>query len=248
LLPVIRNGVRAAIRADHHDPDGCPGVVVSAAFRYRTPYPNIGLNQPSARSARHLNSSLVVNRMAAGSQFVGPCAIPEEFQMSSKLFAYAAAGLLISAAAFAESGLIELKNAWARATPGGAENVAAYLTIESPVTDRLVGVSTPVAKKAELHTMSMDGGVMKMRPIDGIDVSPAHAVTLKPGGTHIMLLGLTHPLQQGQSFTLTLSFEKSGNQDVTVGVEKPGAMAPSAQGTINPGSGSQGMGAMPAHR
>jgi copper(I)-binding protein len=243
LLPVIRNGGRPAILADHRDPDGCPGVVVSAASRFRTPYPNIRRDQPSARSARHLNSSLVVNRMAAGSQFVGPCAIPEEFQMSSKPFAYAAAGLLISAAAIAETGLIELKNAWARATPGGAETAAAYLTIESPVADRLVGVATPVAKKAELHTMSMDGGVMKMRPLDGIEVSPTHPVTLKPGGIHIMLFGLTHPLQQGQSFTLTLSFEKSGNRDVTVGVEKPGAMAPGGQS-----SGNQGMGAMPAHR
>jgi len=126
----------------------------------------------------------------------------------------------------AQTDQVELKDAWARATPGKAENGAAYLTIVSPGADRLVSLSTPVAKKAQLHTMTTEGGVMKMRPLDGLDVPADQPVTLKPGGAHIMLMGLNQPLQAGQSFPLTLSFEKAGQREVTVAVEKPGAMGP----------------------
>jgi copper(I)-binding protein len=148
--------------------------------------------------------------------------------MLSKPLAFAAC-LLIAGAALAQTGQVELKDAWARATPGKAENGAAYLTIVSPAADRLVSVSTPVAKKAELHTMTTEGGVMKMRPLAGIDVAPGQPVTLKPGGAHIMLMGLNQPLQAGQSFPLTLSFEKAGQREVTVAIEKPGAMGPGGQ-------------------
>ncbi len=145
--------------------------------------------------------------------------------MLSKPLAFAAC-LLIAGAAMAQTGLVEVKDAWARATPGKAENGAAYLTIVSPGADRLVSLSTPVAKKAELHTMTTEGGVMKMRPLAGLDVPAEQPVTLKPGGAHIMLMGLNQPLQAGQSFPLTLSFEKAGQREVTVAVEKPGAMGP----------------------
>jgi periplasmic copper chaperone A len=145
--------------------------------------------------------------------------------MLSKPLAFAAC-LLVAGAAMAQTGQVELKDAWARATPGKAETGAAYLTIVSPATDRLVSVSTPVAKKAELHTMTTEGGVMKMRPLDGVDVPAGQPVTLKPGGAHIMLMGLNQPLQAGQSFPLTLSFEKAGQREVTVAVEKAGAMGP----------------------
>src|SRR5262249_42607670 len=121
-----------------------------------------------------------------------------------------AVGLAFASAAIAQTNQPEVTNAWARATPGKAENGAAYLTLQSPTADRLVSVSTPVAKKAELHTMSMSGGIMQMRPLDGIDVPAGQPVTLKPGGEHVMLLGLGHPLQEGQSFPLTLTFEKGG--------------------------------------
>jgi len=148
--------------------------------------------------------------------------------MLSKPLAFAAC-LLIAGAAVAQTGQVELKDAWARATPGKAENGAAYLTIVSPGADRLVSVSTPVAKKAELHTMTTEGGVMKMRPLAGVDVPAGQPVTLKPGGAHIMLMGLNQPLQAGQSFPLTLSFEKAGQREVTVAIEKPGAMGPGGQ-------------------
>ena len=134
--------------------------------------------------------------------------------------------LLIGGAAMAQTGQIEIKDAWARATPGKAENGAAYLTIQSPVADRLVSVSSPVAKKAGLHTMTMEGSVMKMRPLAGIDLSPNQPVTLKPGGMHIMLEGLNEPLQTGKSFPLILNLEKAGQKQVEVAVEKAGAAGP----------------------
>jgi periplasmic copper chaperone A len=148
--------------------------------------------------------------------------------MSIKLVAFAA-GLVAATAALAQTNQLEVTNAWARATPAKAENGVAYLTIRSPTADRLVSVSSPVAKKAELHTMSMEGMVMKMRPLAGLDIAAGQPVTLKPGGEHIMLLGLNGPLRDGQSFPLTLTFEKAGAREVTVAVEKATASGPPPQ-------------------
>jgi periplasmic copper chaperone A len=146
--------------------------------------------------------------------------------MSLRLFAVATTLAALVATAVAQTGQIEVTNAWARATPGGAATGAAYLTIVSPVADRLVGVSSPVAKNAQLHTMTMQGGIMKMRPTAGINLPAGKAVTLQPGGMHIMLVGLTAPLKEGQSFPLMLSFKKAGLKEVTVAIAKVGAMGP----------------------
>ncbi len=162
--------------------------------------------------------------------------------MSRTLFTIAATLLLAGSAAAQAPAVsvtpsvsvtpaVSVTNAWARATPGQAEAGAAYLTIESPTGDRLTALSTPVANKAELHTMSMDGNIMRMRPLADIDVPAGKPVTLQPGGTHIMLMGLKAPLRVGQSFPLTLQFDKAGAQQVTVSVEKPGASGPETQGS-----------------
>jgi periplasmic copper chaperone A len=148
--------------------------------------------------------------------------------MSFKFLAFAA-GLVVASAAVAQTSQLEVTNAWARATPGKAENGVAYLTIQSPTPDRLLSISSPVAKKAELHTMSMEGMVMKMRPLAGLDIPAGQPVTLKPGGEHVMLVGLDGSLREGQSFPLTLTFEKAGTRTVTVAVEKPGAVGPAVQ-------------------
>src|SRR3954468_4966297 len=101
-----------------------------------------------------------------------------------------AASLLYCAAALAQTGAqtgsIEIKEAWARATPGGAENGTAYLTLLSPTGDRLMGVTSPDAAMTQLHEMTNDGGVMKMREVPAIDLPPGKPITLKPGGLHIM--------------------------------------------------------------
>jgi copper(I)-binding protein len=149
--------------------------------------------------------------------------------MGLRLVAPAAGfGLWLGAvvAAMAQTGDVQVTNAWARATPGGAQTAAAYVTILSPTADRLTAAATPAAQKAELHSMTMDGNVMKMRQVDGIDLPAGQAVTLKPGGYHIMLTGLAQPLTEGQTFPLTLTFDKAGARDVTVTVQKVGSMGP----------------------
>ena len=144
----------------------------------------------------------------------------------SKALALFTALLLIAGAAAAQTGSVEVRDAWARATPGKADIGAAYLTLESPTDDRLTGLSTPVASTAQVHTMTMEGGVMKMNRVAALDLPAGQPVKLEPGGMHIMLIGLTDKLRPGQSFPLTLSFEKAGKREVTVSVEKAGARGP----------------------
>jgi periplasmic copper chaperone A len=164
--------------------------------------------------------------------------------MRSKLLALGAGLMLFSAAALAQGDDVKITDAWARATPGGAQTAAAYVTVESTAGDRLTGASTPAAQKADIHEMTMDGNVMKMRPVEGIDLPAGKPVTLKPGGYHIMLTGLAKPLQKGETFPLTLNFAKAGARQVTVSVEKVGAMGPG--GTPNSGANTPGM-TMPMH-
>lgn len=149
--------------------------------------------------------------------------------MRSKLLALGASLMLFSGAALAQGSDVQITNAWARATPGGAQTAAAYVTVESPTGDRLTGASTPAAQKTELHEMTMEGSVMKMRPVEGIDLPAGEPVTLKPGGYHIMLTGLAKPLKEGETFPLTLDFAKAGAKQVNVTVEKVGSMGPGGE-------------------
>jgi copper(I)-binding protein len=152
--------------------------------------------------------------------------------MRSRLAAFGLGFAVFVAAAggaAAQGSDIQIKDVWARATPGGAQTAAIYVTIASAAGDRLTGASTPAAQTAELHSMTLDNGVMKMRQLDGIDLPAGQTVTLKPGGYHIMLTGLAQPLKDGQNFPLTLTFAKAGAQQVTVSVQKVGAMGPGGE-------------------
>lgn len=126
---------------------------------------------------------------------------------------------------------LRIDHPFARATPAGARSGAVYLSVENRGDhgDRLVRVSTPVAH-AELHQMSVDGGVMRMRAVDGVDVKPGDRLVLHPGGYHVMLIDLKRPLKAGDNFPLTLDFEKAGAIEVNVVVESisAGAMHPNA--------------------
>jgi copper(I)-binding protein len=127
-------------------------------------------------------------------------------------------------------GAIEVKSPWARATPRGSEVAGAYMTIVNKGTaaDRLIGGSTAVASRFEIHQMAMEDGVMKMRPVaDGIEVKPGQAVELRPGSFHVMLVGLKQPLRQGERLKGTLIFANAGKVDVEFAVESIGASAPS---------------------
>lgn len=117
---------------------------------------------------------------------------------------------------------------WARASAGMMRTGAAYLTLGNTGTtgDRLVAASTPVAGRAELHTHLRDGDVMRMRSVNAIEIPPGETAELKPGGLHIMLLDLKAPLKQGETFPLSLQFEKAGIQTVTVVIEAAGASGP----------------------
>lgn len=142
-------------------------------------------------------------------------------------FALALIGLAPPAAAHEyKLGALEIIHPWARASIGKARSGAAYLAIANNGTtpDRLIGVQTPAAKKAHLHESVMENGVMKMRPVEGIDIAPGDAAVLEPGGFHIMLMGLKAPLVEGTRFPMTLVFEKAGRIAVEVAVQKAAAM------------------------
>ena len=120
---------------------------------------------------------------------------------------------------------IEIMAPWARATPGGATNGAAYMTIlnKGKEADRLVAVSTTVAETAAMHRSETENGVMKMLAVDAVDVRGGSQAVFKPGGYHVMLMDLKQPLVEGESFPMTLTFEKAGKITVTVKVQKIGA-------------------------
>lgn len=103
-------------------------------------------------------------------------------------------------------------------------NSAAYMIIRNTGSepDKLIAASSDVAKTIELHTVIEEGGVMRMRPVEGgIDIPANGQVELKPGGFHVMLIGLTRDLNAGDSVQLTLTFEKAGQIPVTVQVRQP---------------------------
>lgn len=117
---------------------------------------------------------------------------------------------------------VQVAASFARATVPQQQSAGAYVTLENrgKDNDRLVAASTPVAKNVELHTMALDGNVMRMRQVDAIDVPAGGRVEMKPGeGFHLMLMGLQKPLAAGDSFPITLQFEKAGKVEVKVGVE-----------------------------
>src|SRR5690606_10830983 len=90
--------------------------------------------------------------------------------------------------------------------------------------------SSPVAETAELHTHIKDGEVMRMRPVEAIEVPAGGSVTLKPGGDHVMLMSLRAPLKEGETFPLTLIFEHRGSREVDVTVKSVGATGHESHG------------------
>ena len=120
---------------------------------------------------------------------------------------------------------LRIEHPFARATPPGARVAGVFLTIENTgrQPDRLLRVSSPVAGVAELHEMKMDAGMMKMRAVQSLEVKPGESLVLKPGGYHVMLTELKQPLKTGDSFPLTLTFDKAGTVEVSVSVEDIGA-------------------------
>lgn len=142
-----------------------------------------------------------------------------------------AAAALAAAAHSYTAGALKIAHPWSRATVPGQVAGGGFMKIENTgsAADRLVGASTPAADHVELHTMTMDGNVMKMREIPAIELPAGKTVVLEPGQLHMMLMGLKAPLKADSTVPLTLKFEKAGEVKVELKVEAMGA-GPAASG------------------
>ncbi len=136
-------------------------------------------------------------------------------------FALSAATLTASAHSY-KLGDIDIGHPYTRPTREGQQVGGGYLKLANKgVADRLVSAASPAAASVEIHSMSMEGDVMKMRQVDAIDLPTGATVLLQPGGYHLMLMGLKAPLKAGDKIPLTLKFERAGEVVVTVNVELP---------------------------
>ncbi len=111
---------------------------------------------------------------------------------------------------------IEIENAWARATPLGAETAAGYMTIrnKSSSPDRLIRVASPLATRVEMHVHIHDGDVMRMRQVKGYDIPANGSLELKSGGAHLMFVDIQRPFKEGEKIPVTLRFERAGEKRV----------------------------------
>jgi copper(I)-binding protein len=118
-------------------------------------------------------------------------------------------------------GDITITAPWTRATPGGAKVAGGYLklTNNGAAADKFIGGATDIAGRVEIHEMAMDGGVMRMRPLNaGLELKPGQTVELGPGGYHVMFMDLKRQLKQGETIKAKLQFEKAGTVEVTFSV------------------------------
>jgi copper(I)-binding protein len=145
--------------------------------------------------------------------------------------ALVATGLVVLALAPpTEAADLQVRDAWARATPPGAGVAAVYLTIVGgDVADRLVAAQTDRAAMTQVHTVTESDGMARMREASRVDVPPNASVVFAPNGLHLMLMQLATPLVAGQRFGVTLTFERSGPRNVDVEVLAPGQAPPSAR-------------------
>jgi hypothetical protein len=131
-------------------------------------------------------------------------------------------------------GDLQLERPWARATPPGASVGGGYVVIRNKgaAGDRLVGVSSPVSARMEMHEMAMDKDIMRMREVKGFDVPARGAVELKPGGYHLMFIELKAPLKAGDKVPVTLHFEKAGEVKAEFAVEAMGGASAMKHGAM----------------
>ncbi len=109
-----------------------------------------------------------------------------------------------------------VKDAWIRGTVQGQNATGAFMELTGKSNARLVGAASPVAKTVEVHNMTVENGVMKMFPVEGVDLPAGKPVKLAPGGYHVMLINLQKPLNAGDKVPLKLTFELANKKRETV--------------------------------
>jgi len=133
---------------------------------------------------------------------------------------------------------LEIVEPWARASLAG-RNSAAYMTIvnHGREKDEFISAASPVARVVELHTHLMEGGVMRMRQVEAIEVNVGEPAVLRPGGLHVMLIDLVRDLKPGETIPLTLRFRNGGERSLEVPVRPAGATGPMGGGGHGHGHG-----------
>ncbi len=130
----------------------------------------------------------------------------------------ALATLLIAAPALAQ---VTVADPWVRGTVAQQRATGAFMKLTAPNGARLVEVRSPVAGVVEIHEMTLDNNVMRMRQVPMIDLPAGKAIELKPGGYHVMLMDLKQPMKAGESVPITLVFEDKDKKRQTVEVQAP---------------------------
>lgn len=131
------------------------------------------------------------------------------------------AGLALALASLAASAQTVVKDAWVRGTVPQQKATGAFMQVTSTQGGKLVSASSPVAGVVEIHEMAMEGNVMKMRAIPGLDLPAGKAVELKPGGYHVMLMDLKQALKTGETVPVTLVVEGKDGKKESIEVKAP---------------------------
>ena len=140
-------------------------------------------------------------------------------------------------------GTLEIDHPYARATPPNAPVSGGYMTIRNtgPEADRLVSAEATFADRVEIHEMTMEGEVMKMRQLaDGLEIPAGDEVVLQPGGYHVMFIGIDSQFKEGEIRKAKLTFEKAGTIELDFKVENVGAMKMDGTGKMDHGKMGQG--------
>jgi copper(I)-binding protein len=132
--------------------------------------------------------------------------------------AIALVAALLAGAAHAQ---VQVQDPWVRGMVGTQKATGAFMRLTSPTAARLVGASSPVAGVVEIHQTKMEGGVMRMRPVEAIELPAGKAVELKPGGYHVMLMQVPRPLKEGETVPMTLVVEGKDGKRQMIEVKAP---------------------------
>jgi periplasmic copper chaperone A len=153
--------------------------------------------------------------MATGAAHAG------EAPMQAKAASVSSIAASVASAAPHKHAAVQVSDAWIRATVKGQSGTGGFMRLVSPDGCSLVGFAASVSRTAELHEMAMEGDTMRMRPIASLALPAGQGVELKPGGHHLMLMGLKKPLKAGDVVSVTLKFKTADGKSVKQVVKVP---------------------------